>query len=211
MDRPRSDLVHGDFIGAGRAWVPIDDYHTTAFAYQYRPERPLSEAEVKEIETGGLFPPRSTRGATRLPHGYVIDSFIPSANQGNDYLIDRIAQRNESFTGIWGVNEQDRALQESMPSLAGEQPGIVDRRGEHLVKSDLPTIFARRKLTKLVRELAEGKEPIAALQSEQYGLRAIAKVSPIADFDEFMRIHGEEGKAGTPLGSPDAAAVSAVH
>ena len=75
----------------------------------------------------------------------------------------------------------------------------------------LPTIFARRKLTKLVRELAEGKEPIAALQSEQYGLRAIAKVSPIADFDEFMKTHGEEGKAGTPLGSPDAAAVSAVH
>lgn len=85
-----------------------------------------------------------------------------------------------------------------MPSAAGEQPGIVDRRGEHLVKSDMPTIFARRKLTKLVRELAEGKEPVAALQSEQYCLRAIAKVSPIADFDEFMKVHGEECKAGPP-------------
>jgi phthalate 4,5-dioxygenase oxygenase subunit len=165
---------------------------------------------VKEIESGGLFPPRSTKGATRLPHGYVIDTFMPSANQGNDYLIDRIAQRNESFTGIWGVNEQDRALQECMPSLAGEQPGIVDRRGEHLVKSDLPTMFARRKLTKLARELAEGKEPIAALQSEQYGLRAIAKVSPIADFDEFMRVHGEEGKARVAPGSRSAVAESAV-
>jgi hypothetical protein len=98
-----------------------------------------------------------------------------------------------------------------MPSLAGEQPGIVDRRGEHLVKSDQPTMFARRKLTKLVRELAEGKEPVAALQSEQYGLRAIAKVSPIADFDQFMKQHGEEAKAGTPLANPAAATVSAVH
>ena len=140
-----------DFIGAGRAWVPIDDYHAVAaFAYQYRPERPLSEAEVKEIETGGFSFRRVPRqrcdpSAAWICHRYL--SFIPSANHGNDYLIDRIAQRNESFTGIWGVNEQDRALQESMPSLADEQPGIVDRRGEHLVKSDLPTIFARRKLT----------------------------------------------------------------
>ncbi len=200
-----------EFIGAGRAWVPIDDYHTTAIASPYRPERPLSVAEVREIESGGLFPPRSAKGATRLPHGYVIDTFLPSANQGNDYLIDRVAQRNESFTGIWGVNEQDRALQECMPSLAGEQTGILDRRGEHLVKSDLPTMFARRKLTKLVRELAEGKEPVAAMQSEQYGLRAIAKVSPIADFDEFMRVHAEEGKAGVAPGSRSVVAASAVQ
>jgi phenylpropionate dioxygenase-like ring-hydroxylating dioxygenase large terminal subunit len=194
-----------EYIGAGRAWVPIDDYHTTAFAYQYIPSRPFSAAEIKEIEEGGAFPPRSTRGATRLPHGYVIDTFLPTANQGNDYLIDRIAQRNESFTGIWGVNEQDRALQECMPSLPGDQTGIVDRSGEHLVKSDLPVMFARRKLTKLARELAEGKEPTAALQSEQYGVRAIARVSPIADYDEFMRVHGEEGKAAPRTSPPQSA------
>src|SRR5260370_16241246 len=122
-----------------------------------------------------------------------------------------MSQWKESFTGIWGVNEQERALQECMPSLPGEQPGIVDRRGEHLVKSDLPTMFARRKLTKLVRELAEGKEPVAAMQSEQYGLRAIAKVSSIADFDEFMRVHGEEGKAGVAPGTRGAVAASASH
>jgi hypothetical protein len=82
-----------------------------------------------------------------------------------------------------------------MPSIQGEHIGIVDRSGEHLVKSDLPTMFARRKLTKLARDLAEGKEPVAALRSEQYGLRAIAKVSTIADFDEFMATHGDEAKA----------------
>jgi hypothetical protein len=82
-----------------------------------------------------------------------------------------------------------------MPSIQGDELGIVDRSGEHLVKSDLPTMFARRKLTKLARDLAEGKEPVAALRSEQYGLRAIAKVSPIGDFDEFMKAHGDEAKA----------------
>ena len=200
-----------EYIGAGRAWVPIDDYHTTAFAYQYIPSRPFSPAEVKEIEEGGAFPPRSTRGATRLPHGYVIDTFLPTANQGNDYLIDRSAQRSESFTGIWGVNEQDRALQECMPSLPGDQTGIADRSGEHLVKSDFPVMFARRKLTKLARELAEGKEPAAALQSEQYGVRAIARVSPIADYDEVMRVHGDEGKATPRMSSEGAKVAPAAH
>jgi hypothetical protein len=61
-------------------------------------------------------------------------------------------------------------------------------------------MFARRKLTKLACDLADGKEPVAALRSEQYGLRAIAKVSTIADFDDFMKAHGDEAKAvwGTP-------------
>jgi phthalate 4,5-dioxygenase len=191
-----------EFIGAGRAWVPIDDYHTTAFAYQYRPERSYSAAEVAEIDKGGQFPPRSTRGSVQLPHGYVIDTFVPTASKANDYMIDRADQKRESFTGIWGINEQDRALQESMPSIPGDQLGIVDRSGEHLVKSDYPTMFARRKLTRLVRDLAEGKEPVAAMRSEQYGLRAIAKVSTIADFDEFMAAHGDEAKAlgGSPAG-----------
>ena len=41
---------------------------------------------------------------------------------------------------------------------------------------------------------------LAQLRTEQYGLRAIAKVSTIADFDEFMKAHGDEAKAlwGTP-------------
>jgi hypothetical protein len=46
---------------------------------------------------------------------------------------------------------------------------------------------------RLAREVAEGKEPAAALQSEQYAVRAIARVSPIGDFNEFMRVHGNEG------------------
>ena len=33
---------------------------------------------------------------------------------GNEYLLDREIQRTTSYTGIWGVNDQDRAIRESM-------------------------------------------------------------------------------------------------
>jgi phthalate 4,5-dioxygenase oxygenase subunit len=188
-----------DFVGAGRAWVPIDDYHTTAFSYLYRPDRKLSERELADIAAGGQFPPRNTKGATRLPHGYVIDTFLPDANIGNDYMIDRRSQVTDSYTGIWGINEQDRALQESMPSIPGHL-GVVDRSGEHLVKSDLPVMVARRMLTKLARDIAKGVEPGAPASADQYGVRAIAMVSPIADFDEFMQVHGNLARA---VGAPD--------
>jgi phenylpropionate dioxygenase-like ring-hydroxylating dioxygenase large terminal subunit len=185
-----------DLFGNGRAWVPIDDYTTTAFAYRYRPDKPLSKAEVEFLDSGAFFPPRNERRAVRLPHGYSIDTFVPLANQDNDYLIDRQAQRHDSFTGIWGVNEQDRALQECAPSLPGQPPGIADRSGEHLVKSDLPVITARRLLTRLVRQLEQGQEPEAALRSEQYAVRAFAEISPIADFDTFMQQYGHLTRPG---------------
>lgn len=185
-----------DFVGAGRAWVPIDDYHTTAFSYQYRIDRPFTRRELDAIAAGGGFPPRGKWGSTRLPHGYVIDTFLPDANIGNDYMIDRSVQRTDSYTGIWGINEQDRALQESMPSIEGHL-GVVDRSGEHLVKSDLPVLTARRMLTKLARDLANGTQPRAA-NREACGVRAISMVSPIADFDEFMQVHGGLTRATGP-------------
>ncbi len=188
------------FIGAGRAWVPIDDQHTTAFSYYYRTDRPLGEAELADIASGAAFPPRIQKGSTRLPHGYVVDTFLPVANQGNDYLIDRDMQQGQNYTGIWGINEQDRALQESMPSIPG-RPGVVDRSQEHLVKSDLPVIIARRMLTRLARDLEKGVEPAAVRHADEYGVRALSILSPIADFEELMAAHGDLTRA--PAG-PDA-------
>lgn len=183
-----------DLLGNGRAWVPIDDYHTMAFGYRYRPDEPLSGEEVTYLDSGAFFPPRGEWRPVRLPHGYTIDAYVPTASQADDYFIDREVQRTETFTGIWGVNEQDRSLQECMPSLPGQPTGIVDRSNEHLVKSDLPTVTARRMLTRLAHQLEEGQEPSAALQSEQYAVRAFGVVSPISDFDELMKQHGQLAK-----------------
>jgi phthalate 4,5-dioxygenase len=186
-----------DPVLAGRAWVPVDDYTTTGFGYIYTPDRPLSAKELQEVSSGERFPPRSKKGTFRLEHGYVIDTYLPDANIENDFLIDRRLQATSSFTGILGVNEQDRALQESMLNIPGHV-GIVDRSEERLVKSDLPIMTARRLLTKLVKDLAQGIEPRAVSQADKYGVRGIAKLSPIADFDEFLQVHGNamrfEGK-----------------
>jgi phthalate 4,5-dioxygenase oxygenase subunit len=175
-----------EYFGHGRGWVPVDDYWTTTFAYRYRIDRPLNEADMAEIRDGVSFPPRMNRGSIELPHGYIIDTFLPTANKGNDYLIDRSIQRTQSFTGIFGINEQDRGLQESMPSAPGERPGIVDRSEEHLVASDAPTVKARWMLMRMAKDIEDGKETQAVRHADMYGVRSIAKLSSIGDWDEFI-------------------------
>jgi hypothetical protein len=70
------------------------------------------------------------------------------ANQNNDYLIDREAQRTISYTGIAGVFPQDSAVTESM----GE---ISDRTLENLAPSDLMIAITRRRLMDAVRALQD--------------------------------------------------------
>jgi phenylpropionate dioxygenase-like ring-hydroxylating dioxygenase large terminal subunit len=183
------------YFGHGRGWAAIDDYHTTCFAYRYRVDRPLNEEDMKEIEEGVSFPPLMKRGSVEIPDGHVIDTFLPLANRSNDYLIDREVQRTASFTGIYGINAQDRGLQESMPGVPGERPGIVDRAREHLVASDLPVSTARRKLVNMAADMQKGTEPTAPQYPDSYQVRAMAKVSPIADFEEFLAAFQHELKA----------------
>jgi hypothetical protein len=73
-------------------------------------------------------------------------------NRHNNYLLDRTVQRHESFTGIDGINAQDRAIQESMGA-------IVDRSREHLGPADKAIIQARRLLRQAVQAAAEGRAP----------------------------------------------------
>ena len=184
----------GPFTSGGRAWVPVDDQHTTSFSYRYRVDRPHTAAEVAEIESGFFFPPRVERTAVEMPHGYRIDTWLPTARKDNDYLIDRAMQKDVNFAGIWGVNEQDRALQESMPSADAASRGIIDRSREHLVSADLPIAAARRRLLALARALADGIEPALASNGDAYQVRAVAKVCAVADFDEFRTRYAEEEK-----------------
>jgi tellurite resistance protein len=74
----------------------------------------------------------------------MVDTWVPRRRQDNDYLIDRDAQREYSATGILGVNDQDRAVQEGMGAL-------VDRSREHLVASDVAVATARRRLLDILR------------------------------------------------------------
>ena len=88
----------------------------------------------------------------------------------NNWLIDRDMQRRENFTGIQGVNAQDRAVQEAMGP-------IVDRSKEHLGQTDRAVIMMRRLLLRAIETIRDGGTP-PGLGDSYYGLRAIEDVIP---------------------------------
>ena len=188
------------FAGSGgRAWVPIDDCNTVTFAYSFRVDRPLSAAEMELISGGAHFPPRTTKMAIRVGESHPVDVFVPEAGIHNDYMIDRQMQRTRNFTGIWGVNAQDRSVQEGMRPAPSGPVGIVDRTREHLMGSDIAIVTARRKLLAMVKDLQKGIEPAAASDVAHRFARAISSISTTASLDEYLA--GYESKAAAKDGA----------
>jgi hypothetical protein len=144
--------VLGDQILA-RAWVPMDDTHTMFFSMTKR----------------ALGVQRATqRGLELLPNTTDwYGRFRMESNAGNDYRIDRAAQRSKAeYTGIPGVHTQDQAVTESMGA-------IYDRSQEHLGASDAMVIRVRRRLLETARALAEhGRVPYSAEHPEVYRQRS---------------------------------------
>lgn len=182
----------GAYVGAGgRAWVPIDDDHTASFSYWFRVDGPLG-AQKALLDSGAVFPPRMDRGRYTLPDGAMIDIWLPLANKENDFLIDREMQKTVNFTGIWGANEQDRALQESMRSVGARNPGVADKTREHLMASDLAVVTARNKLIKMAEDLQNGIEPAYAQSGDSWNVRALSKIGPEDTFDLFSEVYANE-------------------
>jgi phenylpropionate dioxygenase-like ring-hydroxylating dioxygenase large terminal subunit len=126
---------------AGHSWVPIDDGNTVVFNW--------------EFSTTGQALTAEDRLERRLGNGPLdVDqtTFRSKRNRQNNYLLDRQVQKTESFTGIDGINTQDRAIQESMGP-------IVDRSREHLGPADRAIIQARRLLLEAVKTVADGGAP----------------------------------------------------
>jgi phenylpropionate dioxygenase-like ring-hydroxylating dioxygenase large terminal subunit len=156
------------FPAVGRAWIPIDDERTYTFHYTFNPEQPLTDENLANRRNGRAFPPQIIPG-----------TFTPVRNASNDYQIDREIQRTQTFTGIWGVNDQDRGVQESMGP-------IYDRTREHLGTSDLAIITARRRLIKAARDLQEGIEPYPAVHGDVYHIRPMDVNTDIDDFEGIV-------------------------
>jgi len=124
--------VHGHF------WIPIDDENCWTWSYDYHPTRPLTDAEVSAMRDG--------KG---IHVKYVPGTYRPLANKDNDYLMDRVAQREgRTYSGIEGFAMQDASLQESMGP-------IVDRTKETLVSTDSGIIMARQRLLRAVKALEQ--------------------------------------------------------
>ena len=80
-------------------------------------------------------------------------------------------QRMQNFTGIVGVNTQDRALQETMGHDSGPQPGAARH------ERPAPIIAMRKLLQEAVRVNADGGAPRGS-RGEFRGVRAIDRILP---------------------------------
>jgi phthalate 4,5-dioxygenase len=141
----------------GNLFIPIDDHNCWWYRVRWMRDRPLKTEEIKAFFTEGDY-------ADLVPGTYE-----PKGNRGNDYLIDRAAQRTKSFTGIKTAQLQDIAVQES-------QGRIVDRSKEFLGTTDTGIARCRRALLTAAAALAKGVEPPATQRPAAYRVDAPARL-----------------------------------
>jgi hypothetical protein len=133
-----------------KAYVPLDDEHCMVIALYSKFARAFRTMKNGEIIPGmGTGP---NRGAEYLPNTTDwLGRWRLTKNAGNDYMIDREAQRSGGvYSGIVGIQVQDSAIAETMGP-------ITDRTFEHLAASDETIARARRKLVRLVQAYDKDK------------------------------------------------------
>lgn len=148
-----------DGWGSIQAFVPIDDEHTMLYFVRYNHNRAIDPAERKRHlnwSGAGL-----GSGAVRT--------------RRNRWSQDREAmKRGESHSGLFGVQLEDAAVQESMGPL-------YDRSKEHLCASDMAVVRLRRLMLQSLREFTDkGEAPLGLAQPVAYRtLRAEELMLPI--------------------------------
>ena len=151
-----------------QSWVPIDDQNCWVYVYSWNPDRPITDDERDAWRLGGAV------------YAQIGPDWRPIRNRANDYLLDRVLQRTENFTGITGVSEQDAAIQDS-------QGRIADRTRELLGATDIGVVQFRRLMLQAAKDLGEGTEPSWVSQPQAYRVRAGGIVADEAlDFAAVM-------------------------
>lgn len=145
---PGKKQVHGHF------WVPMDDENCMVWNFYYSYGGEDMTTRVSNGKSGNAY-------GTQVD---VNNGFRSIRNKTNNWMIDRQMQKTETFTGIEGINQQDRAVQESMGP-------IVDRTREHLGPADKAIIATRKLLFKAMDTVEKGGDPIG-LSPSYYELRA---------------------------------------
>jgi len=144
---------------AGHIWVPMDDGTTMVYNWHHSTtDAPLDDEDRMERRSGN--------GPAHVDQ----TTFRSKASRGNNYLLDRRVQKTETFTGIDGINTQDRGIQESMGP-------VVDRSKEHLGPADKAIIQARRLLLGAIKTVQQGGTP-RGVEASYYTLRASEGVLP---------------------------------
>ena len=155
----------GDHALGGHVWVPIDDHQCWAWSINFHPDKPLSDEERRDMSEG--------KG---IHVEYEPGTFRPVQNKENDYLIDRVAQKEKrAYSGVFGFSMQDASLQESMGSIQNHE-------AERLLPTDKAIVMARRMLHEAALGLEQGIEPPALDAGAQHvraaGVLLARDVSP---------------------------------
>ena len=172
--------------------VPADDYNCQRYNFATTPPANPRGLGGPAFYTYEKYP------FEMLPPGGVVDrKYTPE----NDYQIDRVAQKGQSYSGIRDFRSQDMMATES----AGP---IYDRTREHLGSTDVAVIRMHRMLIRAAKALGNGEQPPALGGSGDF--RSIRGAEKILAEGEDWRALGTnddpavqeallslEGKAGT--------------
>ena len=134
-----------------KGYIPMDDTHTLVVTIN----RANMSRMRTQLRSGAPIPGLGTgadSGIEYLPHSTDwFGRWRLLNNAGNDYLIDREAQRHGGvFSGIFGLTVQDNAI-------GGTLGPISDRTRENLTPSDVMIARARHKLIRLVDAFSKDK------------------------------------------------------
>ena len=149
-------------------WVPIDDEHTLIWGMRWHPARDIPEGEpyTRSDLMVGVGPMREHQT------GKFYADCWPAAGLDNDFMLDREAQRTQSFTGIPAIRLQDAAMTTSMGR-------VMNRNREHLGTTDTAIIKSRQRLLGAAKALREhGTPPPAADQPELCRVRSCSALLP---------------------------------
>jgi phthalate 4,5-dioxygenase oxygenase subunit len=145
-----SHAIAGTDLLACSIRVPIDNESAMFFRLRWS-YSPIPANELAGYREGGDFYPVLMAGTWR-----------PGASRENDYNIDRVSQKSETFSGISGFPTQDAAMVEN------QRGPIADRSKEHLTSADRHIIHIRNRLLRAAKALAAGHEPPGPCHPEAY-------------------------------------------
>jgi phthalate 4,5-dioxygenase len=136
-----------------KGYIPMDDTHTLVITVQRANigRTPMNTRLASGAPIPGIGLPLPSDDQYRPNDADWFGRWRLVANDANDYLIDRAAQRHGGvFSGIDGLTIQDAAI-------AGTMGTITDRTFENLAPSDAMIARMRHKLVRLVEAFAKDK------------------------------------------------------
>jgi phthalate 4,5-dioxygenase len=176
-------------VVSARAWVPLDDYHNLQFVMRGRLDRPVTEAECRQVRD-----PFAAWGGYLEAGSDPRSRHYTKANLHNDYLVDYELQKTELNLGIPFLgNLQDRAMTETMGP-------IYDRTQEHLGTTDAMVIFARRLLIDAAKTLRDrGTVPANVDDAKLYRVRPASALLPEGESWLTATEKARQSDAGVPM------------